>query len=41
MPVGVVGKGWNTLLSPSLNIAWLPANEVFLPHPAGAGRPPG
>lgn len=30
LPVGVVGKGWNTLLSPSLNIAWLPANEVFL-----------
>ena len=30
LPDSVVGKGWNTLMAPSLNVAWLPADQVFL-----------
>lgn len=30
LPTKVVGKGWNTLLSPSLNVAWLPPDDVYL-----------
>ena len=30
LPAQFVGKGWNTLLSPALNVAWLPAKDVFL-----------
>jgi hypothetical protein len=30
LPAGLVGKDWHTLLRPKLNIAWLPADKVFL-----------
>ena len=30
LPAQWVGKGWNTLLSPALNVAWLSAEDVFL-----------
>jgi hypothetical protein len=30
LPSGVVGKDWHTLIRPKLNIAWLPADKVFL-----------
>lgn len=30
LPAPAVGKGWNTLIAPSLNVAWLPADDVFL-----------
>ena len=30
LPVGVAGKGWQSLVQPRLNVAWLPAESVFL-----------
>lgn len=30
LPDSIVGKGWNSLLTPSMNVAWLPADQVFL-----------
>jgi hypothetical protein len=30
LPSGLVGKDWHTLIRPKLNIAWLPADKVFL-----------
>jgi len=30
LPFGLVGKDWHTLIRPKLNIAWLPADKVFL-----------
>jgi len=30
LPVGVAGKGWQSLVQPKLNVAWLPAESVFL-----------
>jgi hypothetical protein len=30
LPSGVVGKDWHTLIRPKLNVAWLPADKVFL-----------
>jgi hypothetical protein len=30
LPQGVVGKDWQTLFQPKLNIAWLPADKAFL-----------
>ena len=30
LPEKLIGKDWHTLLQPKLNIAWLPANKVFL-----------
>jgi hypothetical protein len=30
LPAKVVGKDWQSLYKPRLNIAWLPANKVFL-----------
>ncbi len=33
-PPAVVGKDWHTLFRRKLNIAWLPADKVFLPRGA-------
>src|SRR6266446_5002642 len=30
LPAGIVGKDWQTLFQPKLNVAWLPADQVFL-----------
>ncbi len=30
LPANLVGKGWSTLLSPSLNVAWLPTDGIYL-----------
>ena len=30
LPGAWVGKGWNTLVSPALNVAWLPAVDTYL-----------
>ena len=30
LPEKLIGKDWQTLLQPKLNVAWLPANNVFL-----------
>lgn len=30
LPQGAVARGWRSLVQPKLNIAWLPAEHVFL-----------
>jgi hypothetical protein len=30
LPEKIIGKDWQTLFQPKLNVAWLPANRVFL-----------
>ena len=30
LPGKIIGKDWQTLFQPKLNVAWLPANRVFL-----------
>jgi len=30
LPAGIIAKDWQTLFQPKLNVAWLPADQVFL-----------